>query len=413
MRVLMVNKFLERRGGVETYIFELDRMLREAGHEVQHFGMDSQRRELGNDWGIYAPALELGGRQGASRALDVARTISSRPNARLMTKLLDAYQPDVVHFNNLHYHLTPSVIEAADSWRRAQGRDCPLVMTMHDYHCVVPCDGCMSNATYEVCDSCLDGHFARCARRACARGGRAKSAVATLEAAHWRRRHVFRRLDLSVCPSRCMREKFERVGEFSGRTVHLSNFTSATPGPVVEKGRYVLYFGAYNRDKGVGTLLDVAERHPEIPFVFCGRGPLAERMAGLPNVEDRGFTTGDELRDTIARAALSVVPSEWLENSPFAVLEALTFGTPVLGANAGGIPELIEPGVTGELFAFRDAADLERRLVSLWGDRERLARYAQGCRTWSPMTPERYLGELLRIYEDPATALRAAHANGR
>ena len=411
MRILMVNKFLERRGGVETYIFELDRMLREAGHEVQHFGMDSQRRELGNDWDIYAPALELGGRQGASRALDVARTISSRPNARLMSRLLDSYQPDVIHFNNLHYHLTPSVIEAADMWRRKSRRTCPLVMTLHDYHSAVPCDGCLDNTTHEICDDCLDGHFARCALRGCTRGGRAKSVVAAIEATHWRHRQVFSRLDLSICPSRCMRDKFERVRAFSGRTIHLPNFTSTTPGPVVEKGRYVLYFGTYNSDKGVGTLLDVAERHPEIPFVFCGRGPLAERMAGIPNVEDRGFTTGDELRSVIARASFSVMPSEWLENSPFAVLEALACGTPVLGANAGGIPELINPGVTGELFGFHDAADLERRLVSLWNDPARLECYSQGCRSWSPMTPDRYLDELLHIYGDPTAALGTARAD--
>ncbi|MGV8082865.1 MAG: glycosyltransferase family 4 protein [Coriobacteriia bacterium] len=406
MRVLMVNKFLERRGGVETYVFALDQMLRAAGHDVQHFGMDTPGRELGNEWGIYAPAIELGGGQGTSRAKDVARTIDARENARLMTRLLDAFEPDVVHLNNIHYHLTPSVIEAADEWRRGRGGRAALVMTMHDYHSVVPCDGCMSNSSYEVCDRCLDGRYARCVLRTCTRGGRAKSLVAAMEAAHWRRRRAYQRLDLSICPSLCMQAKFERTPAFRRRTVHLPNFTSAARAmEVPEKGGYVLYFGAYNRDKGVGTLLDVAERHPEIPFVFCGRGGYAGRMASLPNVTDRGFQTGDALREIVGRATLTAAPSEWLENSPFAVLEALGAGTPVLGADAGGIPELIEPGVTGELFEFRNPADLEEKLVSLWADRPRLARYAKNCLSFSPMTPGRYLQEITRIYEDPAAAL--------
>ena len=64
MRVLLVNKFLERRGGVETYVIELGRVLAEAGHEVQYFGMDGPERVVGNEWGIYVPRIELGGRQG-------------------------------------------------------------------------------------------------------------------------------------------------------------------------------------------------------------------------------------------------------------------------------------------------------------------------------------------------------------
>lgn len=405
MKILLVNKFLERRGGVETYVFELSRMLGEAGHEVQCFGMDTPGRELGNDWGIYAPEVELGGAQGFGRVRDVSRTIESKSNAVLMTRLLDAFEPDAVHFNNLHYHLTPSVIDAADGWRRARGRACSLVMTTHDYHSVVPCDGCVSNATYKVCDACLDGYFARCAWRGCTRGGRAKSVVAALEARHWARVGIYSRLDIAICPSRCMRDKFDRVKAFRGRTCHLPNFTSVRRATEVpEKGGYVLYFGAYNRDKGVGTLLDVAERHPEIPFVFCGRGDPAysERMARLPNVTDRGFLTGEALRELVGRATLTASPSECLENSPFAVLEALSAGTPVLGADAGGIPELVNDGVTGELFAFRDAVDLEARLVSMWDDPERLARYARNCLSWSPMMPERYLNALVKIYIDPA-----------
>lgn len=407
MRVLMVNKFLERRGGVETYVFELDRMLREAGHEVQHFGMDTQGRMLGNDWGIYAPAIELAAGQGLNRMKDISQTIESKGNAGLMTRLLDVFEPDAVHFNNLHYYLTPSVIVAADEWRRTRGRSCSLVMTMHDYHSVVPCDGCMNNSSYEVCDACLDGRFARCVRRGCTRGGRAKSVVAAREARYWARKRVYRRLDLAICPSDCMREKFERTPAFAGCTCHLPNFTSAERATQVsEKGGYVLYFGAYNRDKGVGTLLDAAERHPEIPFVFCGRGDPAftDRMSMLPNVTNRGFQSGLALRNVVAQATLIVVPSECLENSPFAVLEALSAGTPVLGADAGGIPELVDDGVTGELFRFRDAVDLETHLVSLWGDPQRRARYARNCLLWSPMTPERYLETLEGIYQDPVAA---------
>jgi glycosyltransferase involved in cell wall biosynthesis len=199
-----------------------------------------------------------------------------------------------------------------------------------------------------------------------------------------------------------MKRAFDRSPDFAGKTVHLPNFTAAERTAPAEKGRYVLYFGSYGREKGVETLLWVARRHPDIPFVFAGSGPLAGSMRGLPNVRDLGYLGGEELRGVVARASLAVVPSECPENSPFAVLEALSAGTPVLGARAGGIPELVADGVTGELFGFRDASDLERRLVSLWGDPGRLARYAEGCASFDPMSPARYLGEIECVYEEAA-----------
>lgn len=397
MKILQVSKFLVRRGGVETYVFDLGLLLEGAKHDVQYYGMDGQDRLVGNRWGIYAPATELGGHQGVSRIGDIAQSVDSRENKRRMSRLLDSFKPDIVHFNNIHYHLTPSVIEAAAEYRAHVGKPVGLVMTMHDYHSIVPCDGCMNNRTYDVCDVCLDGRFARCAVRGCTRGGRAKSVVASIEARYWRNRHVYRLLDKVVCPSAYMKEKFDRVPDFVGKTVHLSNFSNVER-RTYEKEPYVLYFGAYNRDKGVATLLEIAAKHPEINFKFAGKGPLKDAMDGMDNVEDLGFNTGERLREVVGRASLAIVPSECIENSPFAVIESLCSGTPVLGADIGGIPELIDAGVTGELFRFRDAADLEGKLVSLWNDPLRCANYARNCAEFEPMSPKTYLDRLMEMY---------------
>ena len=214
MKILMVNKFLVRRGGVETYVTELGKMLAAADHEVQYFGMDSEGRTLGNDWGIYVPNVDLGGRQGPTRLLDVPCAVCSRENARRMSQLLEVYEPDVVHFNNLHYHLTPSVIESAAVYRAQVDHPVSLVMTMHDYHCAVPCDGCMDNSSYEVCDRCLDGRYLRCVVRGCVRGGRAKSIVAALESFYWHHSGTYRLLDRVICPSLCVKQKFDRLSDF-------------------------------------------------------------------------------------------------------------------------------------------------------------------------------------------------------
>ena len=397
MRVLLVNKFLVRRGGVETYVLDLGRLLQEAGHEVQYFGMDDSRKLVGNDWGIYAENVELGGGQGVSRIKDVPNTIRSRRNYTLMSQLLEAFQPDVVHFNNIHYHLTPSVIQAAACYRANVNKSVTLVQTMHDYHAIAPCDGLFSNRNFELCEKCLDGKVFRCFINRCVRGGYAKALVASAEGAYWNHARAYNELDVAICPSNYLRQRYDSSSVFYSPTIHLTNFSNVERRKY-PKDRYFLYFGGYYRNKGVETLLNILSRHPEIDFHFAGDGHYRDRMHELPNVTDHGFLSGEELREVVGKALLAVLPSEWPENSPFSVIEALCSGTPVLGANIGGIPELVEGGVTGELFRFRDIDDLENKLVTLWNNSPALQRYAEGCEGFEPMSPSHYLEEITDIY---------------
>ena len=61
-----------------------------------------------------------------------------------------------------------------------------------------------------------------------------------------------------------------------------------------------------------------------------------------------------------------MIPSEWYENNPLSVIEAQCLGTPVLGARIGGIPELIENGVTGMTFESRSVDDLTNKIEAMW-----------------------------------------------
>ena len=105
-------------------------------------------------------------------------------------------------------------------------------------------------------------------------------------------------------------------------------------------------------------MLEVAKKMPNTEFVFIGYGPSADKMKDIPNVKYLGFKTGEELYRIIAEAAISVCPSEWYENCPYSVMESVLLGTPVVGSKMGGIPELIEPGKTGELFEAGNVEEL-------------------------------------------------------
>ena len=98
------------------------------------------------------------------------------------------------------------------------------------------------------------------------------------------------------------------------------------------------------------------------------------------------------------RAAISVCPSEWYENCPYSVMESVLLGTPVVGSKMGGIPELIEPGKTGELFEAGNVEELMKAIKKVLQTQDVLERYTKNCSQVKYETTESYYIKLMKIY---------------
>lgn len=121
---------------------------------------------------------------------------------------------------------------------------------------------------------------------------------------------------------------------------------------------------------------------------------------GLPNVRYAGFLQGEALARLIAQAALTLCLPLWRENCPMAVIESMALGTPVLASREGGLPELIEEGVTGMLLDDASAHACARAIGTLFADTEALRAMSRACLKARSrrMTPQRYTDELLGVY---------------
>lgn len=161
---------------------------------------------------------------------------------------------------------------------------------------------------------------------------------------------------------------------------------------------YVLYFGRYSEEKGIGTLIDVCKEMPEIRFVFAGIGPLEHKINSIKNITNVGFQTGEYLENLIRGARFSIYPSEWYENCPFSVMESQLYGTPVLGSGIGGIPELIQVGRTGELFDAGNQKELKNAITKLWHDSKLIELYHRNCRAICFDDIQTYCDKLMKIY---------------
>jgi glycosyltransferase involved in cell wall biosynthesis len=114
----------------------------------------------------------------------------------------------------------------------------------------------------------------------------------------------------------------------------------------------LLYVGRLSAEKDIELLKPVLQAIPEARLALVGDGPhrkaLEQHFAGMP-VHMAGFLLGDELAAAYASSDIFVMPSR-TETLGLVVLEAMSSGVPVVAARAGGIPEMIEEGVSGYLF---------------------------------------------------------------
>ena len=394
MRILLINKFLYPNGGSETYIFKLGQQLMAMGHEVQYFGMEHEGRVVGNRVEAYTSDMDFHGGSKLSKLTYPIKTIYSSEARKKLRLVLEDFQPDVCHLNNFNYQLTPSIILEIRKWSKT----CRIVYTAHDYQLVCPNHMCRTVSSNENCEKCLGGHFLNCTKGKCIHGSLAKSVIGTLEGTFWKWMGVYRQIDTIICCSRFMKSKLDTYKVLADKTVALHNFVEPVEQKNVEKKDYILYFGRFSHEKGIATLINVAWELPEVPFSFAGTGPLEDQLVGISNIQNVGFQRGEALEKLIREARFTVYPSEWYENCPFSVMESQMYGTPVLGANIGGIPELIQEGKTGELFESGNAAELLVHIRDMWDDRKKLENYSENCKAARFLTVEQYCAQLEHYY---------------
>ncbi len=397
MKILLINKFLYPNGGSETYIFKLGEHLRSLGHEVQYFGMEHEGRIVGNNVNAYTSDMDFHGGSKLSKLVYPVKTIYSREARKKIRCVLDDFSPDVCHLNNFNYQLTPSIILEIAKWRKKNKKECKIIFTSHDYQLVCPNHMCNNPNTGENCEKCLGGHYFNCFKGKCIHGSAAKSLIGTAEAKFWKIKNAYKYIDKIICCSAFMKSKMDTDKRFAEKTVVLHNFVDNVERKSTEKENYVLYFGRLAKEKGIVTLINVAKALPDVPFVFAGIGPLEAEIKDIANIKFVGFKNGAELEDLIRKAVFTVYPSEWYENCPFSVMESQMYGTPVLGTNIGGIPELIEVGKTGELFESGNEVELKEKISTLWNDKRLIEKYTNGCNEIVFDTVEEYTNKYLAL----------------
>lgn len=393
MKILMVNKFLYPNGGSETYIFKLGKYLNSIGHEVQYFGMEDDRNLVGNHAESYTSNFDF--HTTAFKKIKYPfKIIYSSEARKKIRKILDDFKPDIIHLNNFNFQITPSIIY------EVKKDNIPIIMTVHDPQIVCPNHRLYIESRKEVCELCLKGNYSECIKNKCLDDSKIKSIIGATESYIYHRLKTYNKIDVFLCPSRFMGQMLVKGGLNKDKMSVLHNFSELyNREDTIKKENYVLYFGRISYEKGIKTLLNVCSSLKDIKFVFAGSGPLENELKSVENIEYIGFRKGKELNDLISKALFTIYPSEWYENCPLSVIESQTLGTPVIGANIGGIPELIKDKQTGLLFKSGNAQDLRLKILELYNNRDELQLMSEECLNQKNNTIDIYCNRLLKLYE--------------
>jgi len=249
--------------------------------------------------------------------------------------------------------------------------------------------------------------------------------VAVLESAERRRprnlpywllsKRLFTRASRYIAVSQDLVDRLLRVGA-DPKKLSLWHAGVAIPAPI-DRPRSphplrILIVGRFVEKKGIPYGLDafaeVARERPDIVLRIVGDGPPRaeyERLALATGVGDRiaflGMQTHAELRDELAATDMLFAPSITVdgdvEGVPTVMMEAAARSIPVVAARSGGLPEIVEDGVTGLLVPERDVRALARAVRALVDDGAR--RVAMGCAARAKITREHNIVDRMALVE--------------
>jgi glycosyltransferase involved in cell wall biosynthesis len=402
-KILLVNTRHFHGGGDSTYTFNLSDLLRSQGYEVAFFAMQDERNLPDANADLFVSHIdfkELNQHKDVWTGLRIlSRVIYSHEARQKFTRLMDRFQPDVIHLQNIHAHITPSVI------LEAKKRGLPVVWTLHDYKLICPNTHFLIDTIGEICEACGKGAYYQPLLKRCKKGSLMASGMAALEAYAHRLMRIYEQVDAFLTPSSFLRNKLISRGFPPKKVHHLPLFIPDAlfqdSGP---DARYLLFLSKLDPIKGIYPLLDACRQSPGVKLILAGRieEPLAGKLMELlpANAQYVGLKHGEELRQLLQSALAVVVPSLWYENQPFSILEAFACAKPVIASDLGGMTELVlnkERGLLVSPGNVEALAEAMRWMASHPKEALNMGKVAQEyVRTYH--SPEQHYQRLMELY---------------
>jgi glycosyltransferase involved in cell wall biosynthesis len=386
MRIVFVHNYYRQSGGEDAVFNAESTLLEQYGHEVIRYTVSNEEVAL------YS-GIALAG-----------STLWNHAQYRNIRRLVHNQHPDIVHVHNTVPLISPSIYYAAE----AEG--VPLVQMLHNYR-----PFCLNGVLYRdghICEDCIGRYPTSGVIHKCYRGSLAASTgVLALYAIHYKMLHTYQNhISLSITSTQFAKELFVRMGLDGEKIIVKPNFVNVAgtrrndPSLNYMKKRPI-FVGRLDDRKGIWTLLSAIEK-VNVPLVLIGDGELRTQVErwlrerpGL-NVEITGWLDASKLSEHFGSASMLILPSEFYESFGNVIVEAFSYGIPVITTNFGAQSELVQDGKNGFLFPLGDSSALSQIIKKLSERPELCQMLGKNARIEyeQKYTPERNCEMLMSIY---------------
>ncbi len=225
---------------------------------------------------------------------------------------------------------------------------------------------------------------------------------------------MFNWADCTLAPSKFVQNEMHQMGledvrlwqrGVDARTFH--------PGFADEATRYrltdghpddtlLLFVGRLSAEKQVHTLRDILDAVPGTRLAIVGDGPDRDALKAHfaeTNTVFTGYMSGDDLSQAYASADIFTFPSR-LETFGLVVVEAMAAGLPVVASRVGGIPDVVQEGVTGYTFDIGDTSSMIDGVRQITHSRAHIAQMGTAARSFAETQSwDAMMAEVVQHYE--------------
>jgi glycosyltransferase involved in cell wall biosynthesis len=385
MRILIGHNYYAQAGGEDSVARAEKNLLERHGHPVSFFEKNNHAFIEGSF------ADKVGYLLSMTYSKKVYRDIRS---------IIKQFKPNVAHFHNIFYRITPAAYYACHD------ANVPVVQTLHNFRLL-----CLNALFFKdgmPCERCLGQSFSHGIRRRCFQDSFVRSYwLARMLKIHQRKGTWTQMIDRYITLSHFSKKKFIEAGYPEAKFVVKPNFTPLPESEFDDSGRYALYVGRLSSEKGIMRLVHAWPFSEEYRLTVVGDGPLRQKIQkymkqeSKTNIVLKGFLDEDQCNELIAKARYVIVPSLCYENFPKVIAQAFARKVPVLGSNRGSVKEIVKDGRNGKLFDPDNPEDLSDKIIELFENEDNLATLKQNAfkdynEKYSPKVNYR---QLTAIYE--------------
>ena len=278
----------------------------------------------------------------------------------------------------------------------------PVVMTVHNYRLICPNGLFMTNG--QICEKCSGGQEWWCIFRNCESNLLKSLGYALRNYVARKRRAFLDNVTLYLCLTEFQRQRLIREGFPADRTHVIPNMVDPTEiKPSTALGEYVGYVGRISAEKDIPTLIKAARGCEDIMFKAAGSYESMRDMVeqSPKNFSFCGHLEKEQLSRLYANSRIVVLCSVCYEGFPATLVEAMSSAKPVVCSRIGGLPEIVDDGVTGMLFEPGNARDLAEKILYLWHRPDLCREMGRAARqkVLQEYSPEKYYDRLMALHK--------------